>query len=45
MPADLWRVELQGAVDAGGHARQDHPSIALKTLSSSIDQGDDGAGV
>lgn len=43
--ADLWWIELQCAVNASGHARQDDPRIALEALCPPVNQRDDGAGV
>ena len=41
----LWWVELQDAVDACGHARQNDSSIAFETLRPTVNEGDDGTGV
>lgn len=41
----LRGVELQGAVDAGGHAGEDDPGVALKALRPSINERDDRAGI
>lgn len=41
----LWRVQLQGAVDACSHAWQNDASVAFKALRSSINEGDDRAGI
>ena len=41
----LWRVQLQGTVDARRHARQDEPGVALEAFGAAVDERDDGAGV
>lgn len=45
LKTDLWRIQLQCAVDACSHARQNDTSISFEALRSSIDEGDDGAGI
>lgn len=39
----LGRVQLQCAVNACGHARQNDTSVAFEALRPSINEGDDGA--
>lgn len=45
LKTDLWRIQLQCAVDACSHARQNDTSISFEALRSPIDEGDDGAGI
>jgi len=45
VPRYLRRVQLQGAVDARGHARQDDARVPLEAFRAAVDQRDDGAGV
>lgn len=42
---DLWGIQLQRAVNARSHAGQNDTSISFEALRSSIDEGDDGAGI
>lgn len=42
---DLWGIQLQRAVNARSHAGQNDTSISFEALCSSINEGDDGAGI
>lgn len=42
---DLWGIQLQRAVNARSHAGQNDTSISFEALRSSVDEGDDGAGI
>lgn len=45
LKSDLRWVQLQCAVDACSHAGQNDTSVSFKALRSSVDEGDDGAGI
>lgn len=45
LKSDLWRVQLQRAVDACSHAGQNDTSVSFKALCSSVDERNDGAGI
>lgn len=42
---NLWGIQLQRAVNACRHAGQNDASISFEALCSSVDEGDDGAGI
>lgn len=40
--AHLRRIELQGTLNTGSHARQDDPGAALEALGAPVDEWDNG---
>lgn len=37
--AHLWRVEVQGALDAGAHTGQYNSNVSLESFCPTVDQG------